>query len=244
MTTPGSADQVEITSLDPPSRLAPEPLGVADRSLVQQIYENIRERIINGELAPGTRLREREIALALDVSRIPVREAFPQLEAEGFIVSEPRRGSVVTQLTLRDVEELFDVRTSLESLAARLAARQSGRGATDRLHRALVLAEAATAKGNTMAITTANASLHEEIVALSGNRTLANLMRPINGRVRWLFRLTAERDAGALCREHQDLCQAIWDGNAEYAAAIAIAHVERGRSYSIEALRSILPATG
>lgn len=88
----------------------------------------IRELIISGDFAPGSRLRERELSQTLAVSRVPVREALQQLEAEGFIDTSPRRGATVKQITLRDVNELFDVRLSLEVLAARLAAQAAARG--------------------------------------------------------------------------------------------------------------------
>ena len=94
------------------------PLGLADQPLSAKIYEALRERIIEGALRPGERIRERELAEELNVSRIPIREAMPRLEAEGFIRTLPRRGAVVTEMTIGDVEELFVVRSSLEVLAA------------------------------------------------------------------------------------------------------------------------------
>ena len=81
------------------------PLGLADQSLSVKIYEELRERIIEGTLAAGERIRERELAAEFNVSRIPIREAMPRLEAEGFIKTLPRRGAVVTEMTLNDVEE-------------------------------------------------------------------------------------------------------------------------------------------
>src|SRR5579862_7591453 len=94
-----------------------------------RIYEEIRNKIINGDLPPGTRLRERELADELGVSRVPVREALPYLQADGFITLESHRGAIVTELTLRDVRELFDVRLGVEVYAARLAAQRVANGA-------------------------------------------------------------------------------------------------------------------
>ena len=100
-------------------------IGAADRPLSMQIYESLREAIIEGRIAPGTRLREQALADEFDVSRVPLREAIPQLEAEGFVRTLPRRGTVVTHLTMRDIHDLFDIRESLEALAARLAELES-----------------------------------------------------------------------------------------------------------------------
>ncbi|MEW1644227.1 GntR family transcriptional regulator [Streptomyces sp. NPDC091219] len=215
--------------------------GPDGRSLVTKVYEYLRDGIIEGELPPGTRLLERELSERLQVSRIPVREALPQLEAEGLITTLPRRGSVVTQLTLRDIDELFSIRTSLEVLAARLASRQAHADASALLSPAFARAELATAQGRMTEIATANAAFHEAIVNLSGSRLLISMMAPISARVRWLFRLTSDRDPGVLCTEHRELHEAICAGDTELAASLAFVHVERGRRPSLESLKDVLP---
>jgi DNA-binding GntR family transcriptional regulator len=95
------------------------PIGLAHTPLRDQTRDVIRQRIINGRLSPGTRIVERELGAELQVSRVPVREALRMLESEGFLEVVPRRGVVVKTLTRRDVEELFDVRVSLEVLENR-----------------------------------------------------------------------------------------------------------------------------
>ncbi|WP_284292986.1 GntR family transcriptional regulator [Luteimicrobium album] len=218
-------------------------LGLADQSLSTKIYVELRERIIQGRIRPGERIRERDLAEELDVSRIPLREAFPRLEAEGFIRTVPRRGAVVSELTLRDVEELFEVRSSLEVLAARLAASACERGAHGTgLKEALDKVESALESGDDAAIAAVNSSLHEEILALSGNSLLEMLMVPVNGRVRRLFFLEAERDQQVLCAEHRDLCRAILDGRVELAGSLAFAHVEHSKSESLAIMRQRLRA--
>jgi DNA-binding GntR family transcriptional regulator len=87
----------------------------------QEAYLFLREQIFSGELKAGTRLNPADIANALGISRMPVREAFRQLDSEGFIRMRPNRGAVVMILTPRDVEEIFQIRTALEVLALRLA---------------------------------------------------------------------------------------------------------------------------
>lgn len=217
------------------------PLGVADLSLSAQIYETVRERIIEGILQAGTRIRERDLAEEFQVSRIPIREALPRLESEGFVKTIPRRGTVVTELTYRDVEELFAVRGSLEVLAAKLAAQASAAGAsTDPLFEQLTTAEKALERGNDHDIAAANSTLHEEILALSGNRLLISLMGPVNGRVRRLFRLEAERDQQVLCTEHRGMCLAIAAGAVDLAGSLALAHVEHSRIESLKIMRERL----
>jgi DNA-binding GntR family transcriptional regulator len=217
-------------------------LGGGDRSLSVKVFEYLREAIIEGDLQPGARLLERELSERLEVSRIPIREALPQLEAEGLIETIPRRGSVVTQLTLRDISELFDVRASLDVLAARSAARQATPATRAGLDRAFERSRMATDTGSATEIAAANAAFHVTIHEVAANRLLQGLMAPINARVRWLFRLTSERDPKLLCQEHGELHEAIVAGDVELAASLAFSHVERGRRPSLESLASILPA--
>lgn len=171
-----------------------------------------------GEYVPGVRLRERELSEALNVSRVPVREALQQLEAEGFVVTSPRRGATVKQITLKDVNELFDLRLSLEVLAARLAAQVAAAGrATGRLPQLMDEAAETTARHDHEQIPLINPALHTEIVAMGGNSLLESSMKPLLGRMQWLFALIGERDPQGQCEEHLGLCKAINDGKPDLA---------------------------
>ncbi len=85
-------------------------------------YEKIYQRIVEGTYLPGQRLIEQRIAEELEVSRTPVREAFRRLETAGLIVAEKNRGAVVRAVTRADVEDLYELRSRLEALAAERAA--------------------------------------------------------------------------------------------------------------------------
>jgi DNA-binding GntR family transcriptional regulator len=91
------------------------------KPLRESIADSIRESIITGKLKPGERLLEVNIAKILGVSRTPAREAFLQLDTEGFLEILPRKGAVVSSLSAKDAEELYSVRSVLEGLAARLS---------------------------------------------------------------------------------------------------------------------------
>src|SRR5688572_587354 len=90
--------------------------------VAQQVYHRIREAIMTGRLAGGTRLKEVELASQLDASRTPVREALVQLDSEGLVVLLPRRGAIVRSLSERDVEDAFQIRALLEGFGAAQAA--------------------------------------------------------------------------------------------------------------------------
>lgn len=217
--------------------------GLPDSTLAAQAYVMVRQRIVSGDYPPGTRLTERNLAEELGVSRVPLREALPQLEADGFITTSIRRGATVTQLTMRDIVELFDVRIGMEVHAAKLAAQRARLGgSTESLALVMSRADEVLVRGDPTEITSTNAHLHEEIVRLSNNALLAAMMRPLVGRMRWVFTMTADRDPTVQCREHHELVDAIRAGDQDLAAALAYAHVERGREPTIAALRSFLPA--
>src|SRR5215468_7957622 len=101
-----------------------------EHSMAHRAYLAIREGIIAGTYPMGSRLRERDLSAEHEVSRVPIREAIAQLQSEGFVVTQPRRGALVRSLTLTDIDELFDVRLSLEVLATRLAAERVRAGAS------------------------------------------------------------------------------------------------------------------
>src|ERR1700722_4662586 len=90
---------------------------IAERrvSLTEQITDELRRRILNGELAEGMSLRQARLAAELGVSRIPLREAIRRLEAEGLVTSELHKGTVVSFLSPSEIEELFGIRMQLET---------------------------------------------------------------------------------------------------------------------------------
>lgn len=93
----------------------------AHETVQELVLETLREAILDGILEPGTRLRQEDLAAAFSTSRIPVREALRVLEYEGLASSEPHRGFTVTSLDADQIEEIYDLRTVLETHAVRLA---------------------------------------------------------------------------------------------------------------------------
>jgi DNA-binding GntR family transcriptional regulator len=196
-------------------------------------YEALKKRIIDVDLLPGQRLVERDLADELKVSRIPLREALRLLAAEGLVVLVPHRGALVSPFTPADVRDLFDVRESLEVLAARLAAERADAQGLGRLTRCLESARTVTESGDEAEIAAANARFHAEIVTLSDNALLEAMMRPLNARMQWLFRLTADRDPHQQCAEHTELYEAIAAADPARTAEFALRHVVSGRDTAL-----------
>src|SRR5438270_9876747 len=103
--------------------------------LWEQVVEALRTAIVRGDLAAGTRLVEVELAEKLGVSTGTVRDALRQLEYEGLVENRPRGRKVAVGMSERDVHEIYELRTHLEVMAARLAAERGGRNAVDQLQR-------------------------------------------------------------------------------------------------------------
>lgn len=208
-------------------------------SLSEQVYTALRREIILGHYPQGSRLPEVELAKGLHTSRVPLREALPRLELEGFVRTTPRRSAVVETWTRDAIADLFDVRVSIEVAAAGMAARRisEGRSATE-LDNAMDNSDRELGRPDPddYRIAEASAELHKAVVSTTGNQLMISLMRAISGRIMWLFYLTSQRDARAACAEHHDLHDAIRSGNIRLAESIAYAHIERGRVPSLEAL--------
>lgn len=208
---------------------------VNDDSLSAQTYQTLRTGIIVGRYQPGSPLKEHGLADELQVSRIPIRSAIMQLDNDGFLVTAPRRSARVAEWTERSINELFDVRLSLEALAARLAAKNSAAGASaDALADALGDAHRAVDGGDRLAIAEAHARYHQTIVDLADSALLSTLMRAVGGRMTWMFYLTGtDRDPGVQSHEHDELLDAIAAGNARLAESLAFSHIEKGRGPSL-----------
>ncbi|SDL63109.1 DNA-binding transcriptional regulator, GntR family [Glycomyces sambucus] len=196
-----------------------------------QVYGALRERIVTVGLRPGARLIERDLAAEFEVSRIPLREALQRLAADGLVTTVPGQGSIVTVPTPKDIADLFDVRAGLEPVAARLAAANAGPRDLDRLK------ECVRPRTDAETRTEANAAFHRELVAAARNPLLAQIMEPLEARMRWLFHLTVERDPVRQREEHAELLDALMAPDADRAAAVALAHIEDGRAFTLEAAR-------
>ena len=95
-------------------------MELAQYTVKRLLVEQIRNEIIKGNYVPGQRLRLRELASEFSISTQPVRDALSELEAEGLVTSEPRRGAVVTQLSPAELQDIYDIRATLEAMATRL----------------------------------------------------------------------------------------------------------------------------
>ena len=205
-------------------------LGGGHRPLRDRVADELRRQIINGEYEAGHRLTEERLAEDFGVSRNPVREAIRVLEAEGFLIVQPRRSALVASVAVRDMEDLFEVRLSLEMLAARLAAQRAD--GDDTLER--LIAEAREASDEAV-LATLNTRFHATVCALSGNTLLTGLMERLYHRMQWVYRQNVRERATHSWAEHERLAKAIKAGDADAAANAAREHVLAARASALPA---------
>jgi DNA-binding GntR family transcriptional regulator len=193
----------------------------------QHVRELIEEGIATGAFPPGMRLDEVELAQRFDVSRTPLREALFQLASAGIVVMQPRRGTVVAELSPRVMVEMFEVMGELEAMCGRLAARRMLPVEHERLLVAHHACEAARAASDTDAYYYENERFHHVIYEGSHNSFLQQQASALHRRLRPYRRLqlrVRDRMPTSL-REHEDVVQAILAGDVELTAQRLRDHV-------------------
>jgi DNA-binding GntR family transcriptional regulator len=197
------------------------------KSVVDQVYVAVRERILTGELARGARLRQEELAAELGVSRTPLREALRRLASEGLVDFNPNRGATVSRDDVANLWHAWAARVAIEPGAARLAAQAGDPEAVSAL-RALIGEQrgAVERAGDTYA---ANRDFHLALVAASGNphlvRFAETLWVPRIARRIYLLQAVDPRRVLAWADDHDRIVDAIAAGDGDLAAALTREHI-------------------
>jgi DNA-binding GntR family transcriptional regulator len=204
----------------------------ASGSLVDVAYQTMRKRILDNQWAPGFRALEQELALALGMSRTPVREALIRLANEGLVEVVPRHGMRVLPVSAIAMDEIYQVLGSLEATAAELvAARKPGAKEIAPLEAASRAMDAALRRDDLDAWAEADERFHKHLVELSGNRLLAATVHNFWDRAHRarMFTLRLRAKPVHSTREHTALVRAIRSGDVAAAREIHRAHRDRGR---------------
>lgn len=204
--------------------------GAAHLPLRDVVAAEIRRMILGGELSPGERLIEGQLAARLGVSRNPIREAMRVLGSEGFLEVTARRGAFVASMSGPEAEDLFDVRLALEPLSARLASQRIQPSGLARLVEIQDRALTAKTIGDLDALADLNTEFHTCVFQLSDNTYLAGIGSPMVKRSQWVFRHGASGRAPQSWAEHQVLITAIASGDGELSEVEARRHVLAART--------------
>jgi len=185
--------------------------AIRRRPLHEEVVDRLRDRIVHGELSPGTRLNERVLTAEFAISRTPLREAIKLLATEGLVELLPNRGAIVAPVDPRRLAQTLDVMGALESLAGELACRHVD---ADRLAEIRALHYdmlAMHARGDLAGYFRFNQAIHIKLVEASGNEVLAQSYRQLNAnvrRARYMANLSRERWDAAV-REHEAILAAL-----------------------------------
>ncbi|MBQ3141475.1 MAG: GntR family transcriptional regulator [Clostridia bacterium] len=207
-------------------------MTIEPTTLQQHIFTIIEERILSGELAPGTALIESKLCEELGVSRTPVREAIRQLEAEQLVRTVPNKGTIVVGVSQKDIIDIYHIRSRIEGLAARLAAENITVEELERLREILDLQEFYTLKGDHCSLEKYDSRFHLLIYDVCKSRqlqmTLSNFHHFIK-RARGVSFEKGKRASVAL-EEHRAVYKAIASGNGDAAENMMKQHIENALS--------------
>ncbi len=202
----------------------------------QKAYERIHELILTGKIAPGERLRERNLGALLGLSRTPVREALRRLSSEGTVRFEPNRGVYVEEIDLGELLEIFDIGAALESRCARLAARKIDGEALGVLENCLdgmaKLAGRPESNPGPPDYIRLDKRFHSTIVAATGNRKLQALVEHVVSLpvLSSAFRKYEPEDFQRSVRQHGEILEAIRSGDEAWAEVAMRNHILTGRN--------------
>lgn len=219
----------------------PPAIASIDRlGLSAAVGARLRDMIVEGVLAPGTRLNERVLCEQLNVSRTPLREAFKTLAVEGLIVLQPNRGAVVAQMSVPEIEQTFEVMGALEGLSGELACARATDAEVAEVRALHFDMLAAHARRDLPTYYRLNHTIHDRINAMARNTVLTETYQQINARIQSLrFRSNFNQEKwDAAVHEHGLMLEALErrDGNA--LRAILQQHLRNKRDAVIAVLRA------
>lgn len=197
--------------------------------------EHLLDLIDNGELTPGSRLTETDLAQRLGISRTPVREALHRLHAMGLAEHGPQRGLIVAHLSYDQIRQLFAVREGLEGMATRLAAEHATRAEVNVLRE---LVEADRKYTDPFELQARNKLLHRQIVQASHNQFMIEALNNLRIHMSLLPGSTYSRPERIVSaqRDHEEIIEAIAQGDGERAERAARTHIAEGYQFRLKML--------
>ena len=204
---------------------------------VEQAYLEIRRRIVAGDYPQGSPLPEPELARSLDISRTPIREALCRLQEEGYVERRPGRGFNVAQITLKRIQDTFEVRRVLEAEAAAKAAARHDDRALQRL-RQLAPLPPMIGEGAREAARLANSRFHLAVAETSGNALLVDLVRRCLDQIDHFMAqgLRAQAVPARTTAEHLEIVEAVSRRDREAASGSMARHLDECQAQFMRAL--------
>jgi DNA-binding GntR family transcriptional regulator len=221
-----------------------EPVIVPPKSISDQIYEVLKERILLGKIGSGERIIESLLAEDLKTSRTPVREAFQRLAQDGLVERVPQGGVRVTIITPRMVKEVFGIRAVLEVYALHLACDNVNGEVLIKLKelarqaRKLLSSPGATDPEGLVALWKINTSFHENIYRAAGSDQLLKLIGQLNSLVRRFRFLSMRKTRVRAWDQHELMIKLLEDKDKAKLGELMKAHIESAASDTLKALEN------
>ena len=192
------------------------------------VFKTLREAILRGDLKPGERLMELQLAAKLGVSRTPIREAIRMLQQEGLAVTIPRRGAEVAAMTEKDMEDVLQVREALEILAVQLASEKITKEQIAELEERLKAFEQAVETAEVKQIAQSDIDFHDLIYTAAENPRLVVLLNNLREQI-YRYRveyLKDEKNYPRLIEEHRQIMQGLKERNEQYVVEMRKKHMD------------------
>lgn len=202
------------------------------------VFETLREAIINQTLKPGERLMEIQLADEMGVSRTPVREAIRKLELEGLVVMVPRKGAYVAGISMKDIHEVYELRSALEALAASLAAARITDDELEEMERQVLKEAAETEVNNLSGIVAIDTTFHDLLYQSAHNQRLVQFINILQEQLQ-RFRAASLSKPGRskyALEEHKKIVEALAARDTRLAAKLATEHIENAENAMIFAM--------
>jgi DNA-binding GntR family transcriptional regulator len=224
--------------------MSAEIIAIPRANLHEQVAQRLRQMLVEGRIAPGGKLNERELCEVLEVSRTPLREAIKMLAAEGLVELVPNRGAIAVSLGEEDIRHTFEVMAGLEALSGELAAQR----VTDEelaeiraLHFEML---AAWTRRDLSAYYRLNAQIHRAINAAAKNPVLSATYDRVNARLHALrFRSNQDEEKWKTAvKEHEQMVEALAARDTKAMRAVLSRHLQNKLSVVLEQMRDAKPA--
>ena len=209
-----------------------DPNAFADSGLLRgQVFSELENAILTGELKPGDALTEMRLSTALGVSRTPVREAIGQLELEGLAKYIPNRGAVVIGVSEKDIEDIYTIRMRIEGLAAHWAAQNISPAECKTLENIVSLQRFYLEKGDAMQVWHLDSRFHEAVVLACRSNPMRHMLSSFHHYIKRARRISIENveRARQVVAEHEAIYNALSEGDADAAEELTVAHIKNAR---------------
>lgn len=205
-------------------------------TMKHQIYQILKKEICDGNFPPGQWLQEKELAEKLNVSRSPVREALKQLVDEGLAIEYPNKGVFVKEFTVKDIEEIYEVRILLESYAIKNSVKTITTSNIRELMEILHVLTKQYENNDLASYIETDTQLHQYIITLGGNSIVSDIYKRIYSQSQQfrIYSLTTKRRFDDSVIEHKQVVENICSGNWKEADRVNKIHLTLAREEIIE----------